>query len=256
MSESFEIVIEGLIDGEKISPTTIDISLFKDYITDISDLVKKSKEKGQPEEKVFFEIIDGSLKVKIIATVLFISSFSNDVNALNTTGTFNDVNPKRVEVFGKWQRNAKTNETLSFHFLHNGKSLLKIDKNSNFKIDLSKYVEVEKVLYGFITDLGGKSNPNIHLDTEIGNITIYCTRKDLTDQDNRLYHSAAIRVKIKQHISTFEFDGKYQFIEFLPCAGPLKGKDLDNFINQHSKYWENIPDSAEWQRKLRDENDF
>ncbi len=256
MSETFEIIINGMVDGERISPTTIDISLFRDYISDISSLVKEPREKGQPEEKVFFEIEDGSLKVKLLASLMFLSAFSQDIMAINTSGTFNDVTEKRAKVFEKWQRNAKNNETLTFDFRHNGNSLFKLNKDSDYKTELNQYVEVEKILYGTITGIGGKKNPNIHLDTEDGSIIVYCSRDDLINQDNRLYKQAAVKVKVKQHISTLEYYGEFQFIEFHPYSGQLKGKDLDNFINQHSKYWEDIPDSAEWQRKLRDDNDF
>ena len=40
-------------------------------------------------------------------------------------------------------------------------------------------------------------------------------------------------------------------IEIPKYKGKLEGKDLDNFIEKHSKYWEGI-DSVEYQRNLRD----
>jgi len=256
MSDTFEIIIDGIVDGEKISPHTIDITLFKDYISDISDIVKKTIDKQRIEEKAFFLIEEGSLKIVVLASAMFINSFNNDVSVLKASGTLNNIDPTYSKVFEKWQKNAKSNDTLNFNFLHNGQSLLRIDKDSDFKTDLSLYVDVEKILYGTITDMGGKNEPNIHLDTEIGNITIYCSKGDITNQDNRLYKPAAIKVRVKQHISTFECLKKYEFLEFYTYSGKLEGESLDNFINQHSKYWENIPDSAEWTRKLRDENNF
>ena len=256
MPDTFEIIIDGIVDGEKISPHTIDIALFKDYITDVSDIVKKTIDKRQTDEKVFFQIEEGSLKIVVLVGTLFITSFINDASNLKASCSYNNINPIYARVFEKWQKNAKSNETLNFNFLYNGQSILKIDKHSDFKLELDFYIDVEKILYGIIIDLGGKTNPNIHLDTENGSITIYCSKEDITNQDNRLYKPAAIKVKVKQHISTFEYQGRYEFLEFYPYSGKLDGESLDNFINQHSKYWETIPDSAEWTRKLRDENDF
>lgn len=256
MSESFEIIINGIVDGKKITPNDIDITLLKDYISDINTLLKKN-EKDISDENIYVKVEDGSLKIAVLSVALLInSSFTNDIIALKNTGILNEISPKRAEILGKWQKKAKTNNSLTFNIIQNGESILQIDKQSEFKNDFSKFVEIEQILYGTITDLGGKNNPNIHLDTENGSITIYCKKEDLINQDNKLYRYTAIRTKVKQHISTLELDGKYQFIEFLPYKGPLTGNELDNFINKHSKYWENIPDSAEWQRKLRDENDF
>lgn len=40
-------------------------------------------------------------------------------------------------------------------------------------------------------------------------------------------------------------------IEIPKYKGKLEGKDLEDFIEKHSKYWEGI-DSVEYQRNLRD----
>ena len=130
-------------------------------------------------------------------------------------------------------------------------------KNTDFnKIDNSIWVESELYLYGIITDLGGSQKPNIHLKLEDGkNVVIDCTKEDIAiETENRVYHSASVRVTAKQNLHTGEFkDAK--FLEFNKYNPVFDEKVLLETIDKGTNAWSDVENHIDWVRNLRTDNE-
>ena len=105
-----------------------------------------------------------------------------------------------------------------------------------------------------ITNIGGKSNPNLHLDTkEYGLLTISAEKDVLAWlEKNPVFKNYGVRAFGKQNIKTGEFDkSSFRFIDIINYAPSNDDAYLNSLIKKASKSWAEVPDTDAWLKDLR-----
>jgi len=119
------------------------------------------------------------------------------------------------------------------------------------------WVDAELYIRGVVTNSGGKTRSNIHLDTSdygLGSITIDANREQLAeDAKNRLYKAQEVRISIKQNFRTGEYDPKTaKLLAFVDHQEATEDLDdyLDGLIRKATPDWQGI-DKDQWLKETR-----
>lgn len=252
-----EFRFRGVMNGVEITPNTLDISDLQDYLSDISSFILADKKRNQrnknSRESININYEEGSAKIVAFISTLWVSSLNHDLTSIQNQ-ELEDSNPKRVEVIQKWQKQCLENETFSVDLtLGDNEVSLHIDSETDFLRENSiEFQEEEIYLYGKITEIGGKTNTNIHLDTEeFGLIRIDTDRSFVENDDtNRIYKTACIRAKVYRSIYTGELrDKKATFIELIKHNPKLDEDKLNSFIEEATPILKELP--KDWVRQIR-----
>jgi hypothetical protein len=133
-------------------------------------------------------------------------------------------------------------------------SKISVDKNTQFIRSEEAWADAEFYFYGYIIDAGGKTFPNIHLDTkEYGVLKIEVDRKILREYEtNPLYKRYGVRAVGKQNLNTGEFDkSTLRLLEIIDYNPSYNEDYIKGLINKARKSWEGIGDADEWLSQLR-----
>jgi hypothetical protein len=251
---NIDFIVRGKISDLEISPNHISVSLLNSFSKDISDLLNTIQE--AKKEQIIVSIEEGSFKIKAAMFMAAINIINAEIKTLQETNDLNSINEKRGLIYEKWISNAIENN-YEFEIKPQNDDSLIINKNTVFnKIDNSIWVESEIYLYGVITDLGGSQKPNIHLKLEDGkSIVIDCTKDDIANEiENRVYHSASIRVTAKQNLITGELK-EFKFSSYNKYNPVFDEKALLETIDKGTNAWSNVENHIDWVRNLRTDNE-
>ena len=251
---NIDFIVRGKLGDLDISPSNISMSLLNSFSKDITDLINSIQE--VKKEEVIVSIEEGSFKLKTVMILAAINIINAEIKTLYQTNDLNSIDEKRGLIYEKWISTAKENN-LEFEIKPLDEESLIINKNSAFsKIDNSIWVESELYLYGIITDLGGNQRPNIHLKLENGkNVVIDCTKEDIAiETENRVYHSASVRVTAKQNLHTGDFK-EIKFLEFNNYNPVFDEKILLETIEKGTNAWSDVENHIDWVRNLRTNNE-
>ena len=129
-----------------------------------------------------------------------------------------------------------------------------VDVSSTFHRSKEIWAEAEMYFYGIITNIGGKSSPNLHLDTkEYGLLTISAEKEVLAGfEKNPVFKSYGVRAYGMQSVKTGEIDkSSLRFIDIVNYSPSNENDYLDILIKKASGSWENVPDADVWLKELR-----
>lgn len=251
---NIDFIVRGKIGDLDISPNSISMSLLNSFSKDIFDLLNTIQE--AKKEEIVVSIENGSFKLKAVIILAAINIINAEIKTLNNTHDLNSIDQKRGLIYNRWISNAKENN-FEFEIKPFDEESLIINKNSIFnKIDNSTWIESELFLYGVITDLGGNQKPNIHLKLEDGkNVVIDCTKNDIAlETENRVYHSASIRVTAKQNLHTGEIKD-LKFSGFNKYNPVFDENVLLETIDKGTNAWSDVENHIDWVRNLRTDNE-
>ncbi len=246
-----EIKILGKQGNIDLSPDNYDI---KDLITILENAEKllfPSNKKERP--LISYNIQEGSVKHIFKTTIQTIIGFNALLFEINDKNSIDFLEYQSAIAIETIQDNAiKRNYDFEISTSIEKSAILKINPKTNYKRTQNIWVEAEFYYYGQIINAGGKINPNIHLSTDIGIITIE-TPKDFLEKfdKNLLYKSYGIRVIGKQNIETGEIDkNSLKFQELIDYNPNYNENYIKKLISQAKSNWVGIePDS--WLHEIR-----
>jgi hypothetical protein len=131
---------------------------------------------------------------------------------------------------------------------------LKIDRTTHYLRNAKLWVDAEFYLYGELTNAGGKSSPNIHLDTEeYGTLRISTDKDYLRGTDkNLLYKKFGLRVAGKQNFQTFEMDrNSLVFVDLFDYDMEYSDAYLDSLLKKAAPAWQDVLDADQWLNEIR-----
>ena len=132
-------------------------------------------------------------------------------------------------------------------------AFLKINPNTKYLRTENIWVDAELYFYGTLTNVGGKTKANIHLDTdEFGSLAIETPKAYLQDQEeNLLYKKFGVRATGKQNIETGEIDkSSLKLIKLIDFSPKYDDKYLNSLIAKAKSNWQDVnPD--EWLNNFR-----
>jgi len=249
-----EFVLRGKVDGVEITPATIGMRRFNEFNQQVETFIAGSERLKLDDVQV--AVGDGSYKLTALLSVLVAAALQPDLSALQRQDSLAEIDPKRAEVVAKWQARSKGDPELSYEIrsMALGAREIKLSAATDYRAgDTVPWVKVEKYLFGTVMDIGGATKANVHIRVDDSGdlVRIGTNQGYLKDQhENRLYHKVLVRVEAEQHFRT----GQLRNLRLLSFEDYQPGYDeaaLDQFAEAGRDAWGDVPDAAEWVRKLR-----
>ncbi len=246
-----EIKVEGRVGARTLSPELVDIDEIREVLEQAGDLLFPGVRRAQ-RPLISYEIAEGSVRHRFRTLMQTVIGFGAVLAQVEAGGGIDFLHERSAAAVEKLQRLAVEKDyvvTLSA----NG-SRLRIDRTTRYERDEKLWVDAKFYLYGELVDAGGKSSPNIHLDTkEFGVLRIATEKEFLKNADaNLLYRSFGLRAAGRQNLRTFEMDrNSLTFIELLDHNPEYSESYLDGLLRKAAPAWEAIPDAEAWLEEIR-----
>jgi hypothetical protein len=248
---NIEIKLEGFVGARKLSPAVVDIDEIKEVLNQASALLfPESKRAHRP--LISYELVEGSVIHRFRTVMQTIIGFGAVLSQINSQKQIDFLHERSAVAIEKLQQLAVEKDyqiTISAY-----QSQLRIDRTTHFLRNAKLWVDAEFYLYGELTNAGGKSNPNIHLDTEeFGTLRISTNKDYLKGEDkNLLYRKFGVRVLGKQNIQTFEMDrSSLNFIDLFDYDTEYSESYLDGLLKKAAPAWRDVLNVDDWLDEMR-----
>jgi len=251
----FEVKLQGTRDGEKLVPDNLDIDEWIQLMENAKNILYPDS-KERPHIGVRME--EGSVRLIFTAFAALVIQAHALLGEVRNTNQLDTLKPKQRTALKYFQKFANRNQvSVSLGKSSDLSSGLVLSKESLLSEEHPVWVKTELYIEGKITNIGGKSKSNIHIETEkFGQLVINTTEKILEeDSKNRVYKNQVVRVKINQNPHDLSYDkGSAQLIEFVdhePSAEENIDEYLNNLIQKSAKDWKDVVDSEAWLKEVR-----
>lgn len=251
----FEIKINGIREGEPISPNQLDVDewiAMMEYAKQL--LLVETKERP----RISVRVEAGSVRLVYSTAAKLVVQVHALLEEVKRTGNLAMLSKKQRNAIQFFQRFAIQNKlTLTLGKSTDLERGLVVDQRTSWEETNPVWVQAELYLKGVVTSLGGKRNPNVHLDTKrFGSLIVAAKEQYLaTDQENRLYKQQEIRVTILQNPENFSYDTKsIRLIEFV--SHPHQENQafstyLNDLIHKAALDWIAIANTTDWLKAVR-----
>jgi len=246
-----EIRVEGLVGSQKLTPGLVDIDEIREVLTQASNLLFPTEKRSQ-RPLISYEIEEGSVRHKfrtLMQSVIGFGAVISQVTAESEIDFLHDRSALAIESLQQLAIEKDYVVTISAN-----QNDLRIDRNTRYVRSERIWVDAEFYLYGELTNAGGKSNPNIRLDTEeFGSLRIATDRQYLKGEEkNLLYRKFGVRVKGRQNLHTFEMDrNSLSFVELFDYDADYSESYLDGLMKKAAPAWESVPNADQWLDEIR-----
>lgn len=245
----FVVRISGENQGKKLSPENYDIRELAAMLTNVEDILYPNV-KERPI--ITFELEEGSVIHKFRTAMQAIISTTAIFNAVEEAGNLDFLELKTAKAIEHLQSIAyQKNYTLEVSSSEK-KNILTISPKTKFVKTANYFVESEMYFYGEITNVGGNTKPTFRLHTaEYGTLYIQTTKDYIKElEDNPVYKNTGIRAKIKQNLTTGEFDRQeIHLVQLIDYTNEYDEDYLDNLIKKSKGKWDG--DTDKWLNDLR-----
>jgi hypothetical protein len=249
---TIEIRVTGNKGNLDLAPDNYDVKEIISMLQNIEDLLYPINKKDRP--LISYDIEEGSVKHIFRTSIQAIIGFSAVINQVEKSSSIDFLELKTAQAVENiqslaYQKNYNFQITTSIE----ESPVLQISKETRFVRTQNLWVDAELYFYGVLTNAGGKSKANIHIDTEeFGTLTIETNKDFLKDQEeNFLYKKFGIRAIGRQNSETGEVDKKsLSLIELIDFSPKYDNDYLDKLIKKAKGNWQNI-DPDIWLNDLR-----
>lgn len=248
---NIEIRIEGRAGAQKLTPSLVDIEEIREVLSQVSGLLFPAEKRSQ-RPLISYEIVEGSVRHKFRTVMQSVIGLGAVLTQIHSQGQIDFLHERSAVAIESLQHLAVEKDYVVTISAHEGQ--LKIDRTTHYLRNAKLWVDAEFYLYGELTNAGGKSNPNIHLDTEeFGTLRIATDKDYLRDADkNLLYKKFGLRVTGKQNMQTFEMDrNSLTFVDLFDYDMELSESYLDGLMKKAAPAWEGINNADEWLEEIR-----
>jgi len=249
---SIEIRVIGSKGSLRLSPEIYDIKEIASMLQNIEDLLYPSNKKDRPI--ITYDIEEGSVRNIFKTSLQAIIGFSAVIGQIEKVNSIDFLDLKTAQAIENIQ-NLSYQKNYDFEITTSvsDEAFLKINPNTKYLRTENIWVDAELYFYGTLTNVGGKTKANIHLDTdEFGSLAIETPKAYLQDQEeNLLYKKFGVRATGKQNIETGEIDkSSLKLIKLIDFSPKYDDKYLNSLIAKAKSNWQDVnPD--EWLNNFR-----
>ncbi len=249
-----EITVIGSKGNLELTPDNYDIKDIIAVLEQAENLLFPNNKRERPT--ISYDIQKGSVKHIIKTSLQAIIGFNAVLFQIQQNSNLIDfLESPTAKAFDFFQETAKKQD-YSFEISTSLEQSSKIivDKTTEFTRSEEIWADAEFYFYGIVTDFGGKTEANIHLDTKTyGLLKIKADKKLLSEyKTNPLYKPYGIRAIGKQSISSGEIDkSTLKLIEIIDYEPSYKASYINGLIDRARNSWKGINDADEWLSQLR-----
>ncbi len=248
-----EIRIEGSVGARKLTPTLVDIDEIREILTQASGLLFPTEKRSQ-RPLISYEIVEGSVRHKFRTVMQSVIGFGAVLSQISSQGQIDFLHERSAVAIERFQHLAVEKDyvvTISAN-----ESRLVVDRTTHYLRNAKLWVDAEFYLYGELTNAGGKSSPNIHLDTEeFGTLRISTDKDYLKGADkNLLYKKFGLRVTGKQNLQTFEMDrNSLTFVDLFDYDLEYSDAYLDGLMKKAAPSWRmSLTRTGGWKKSVEE----
>jgi len=249
-----EIHIEGRKGQLPLTPETYDISELRGLLDHAEQLLFPAIERRN-RPIVAYEVKDGSVRHIFRTSLQVIIGFNAILGQVQSKKSLDFLEYQTAKAFSVFQETArKQNYSFEISTSVPDTTRLVIDPSTDFVLPDNEWVSGEFYFYGDITNMGGKTSPNVHVNVPgLASIIIKTPKDILADYDhNPLYKPLGVRASGRQNLATGEIDaGSLKFVEFIEYAPEYDDTYLNSLINKAKVSWAGVNDADVWLRELR-----
>lgn len=246
-----EIKIEGSVGARPLTPELVDIDEIREVLEQMAGLLFPTEKRSQ-RPRISYEIQEGSVRHKFRTLMQTVIGFGAVLSQIESQGQIDFLHERSAAAVESLQKLAVARDYVVT--LVANESHLRIDRTTHYLRNEKLWVDAEFYLYGELTNAGGKSSPNIHLDTEeFGTLRIATDKDYLEGTDkNLLYKKFGLRVTGKQNLLSFEMDrNSLRFVELFDYDAEYSDAYLDGLIQKAAPAWEGAPGVDQWLEEIR-----
>lgn len=249
-----EIKVDGAKGNIPLTPDNYDIRDIVSILENAENLLFPNNKKERPT--ISYDIQEGSIKHIIKTSLQVIIGFNAILASIQQSNYSIDfLDSPTAKAFEFFQETAKKQGVIfEISTSVNNSNKIFVDKNTEFTRTEEVWVNAEFYFYGYVVDAGGKTSPNIHLDTkEYGVLKIEVDRNLLKDyESNPLYKRYGVRANGKQNLVSGEMDkSSLKLLEIIDYNPSYREDYIKSLINKARKSWEGVGDADEWLSQLR-----
>ena len=251
--KQIDFLLNGVIEGQPISPKTINLHLFNTFNHDVEEFIVGS---GHDQAKdVHVSVEEGSYRFIAYVPFLLATIIEHDLQQLERQDSLGRIDAKRARVVSNWQTQAKKKGTFSIQISSNDlmSSPVIISGASDYHTqDENEWVRTEEYVIGTLFDMGGSSKVNVHLRLQNGNqIRLATSEQYLRNQEqNFLYRKVQVRVRSEKNVRT-GISKNQELISILGEAPSYDETELKTAIKKGTTVWARVPDVGAWVREHR-----
>lgn len=247
-----EIRITGKEGNNLLTPDNYDIRDIQVMLENIEDILYPNKKKDRPV--ISYHIEEGSVRNIFRTSVQAVVQFAAVASLIARSGSIDSLELPTAKAIENIQKQALAkNYSFEVKTSDSDKVILSISPETKYIRSANLWVDAEFYFYGVLTNAGGKTRANIHLDTkEAGSLTIDAEKEFLTNiQTNLLYKEYGVRVRGKQNVETGEIDkSSLILLELIDYSPRYDEQYLNNLIANASHKFNGI-DADKWLAELR-----
>jgi hypothetical protein len=250
---NIEIRIAGSRGNIDLSPDNYDIREIITILQTAENLLFPTSKKDRPT--ISYSIEAGSVRHIIKTSLQAVIGFNAIIGQVGSSNSVDFLEAQSAQAIETLQENSiKNNFELSIRTSLDQSNELKITNKTRFTRTQNIWVDAEFYFYGTLTNAGGKSKANIHLDTEdLGSLTIQTDREFLGEkEENLLYKDFGVRAIGKQNIQTSEIDkSSLKLIELIDYSPKYDQNYLSSLMKKATSKWSDVNDADEWLNSIR-----
>lgn len=250
---SFSINDELL--GEQLSPDNISLPLLVEFAEQVSTFLRGSSKTDL--KNIRASIKTGSFALEVEAPTQLLDPAIHDYQSIREHKNLTDVDPARARVIEVWQSLAVKNDGRVYKLFvdsddANRVKPLVISSDTTYAAQKELWANVELYTYGSVFDLGGKSQPNVHLQLTDGrSVRVQANIDTLAaDRVNRLYSKQLVRIGAQQNLQTGEYRDE-TLISFEDYNPHYDEDEFQAIVRQGRLAWKNVKSATEWVENLR-----
>ncbi len=254
--KTLHIRISGRRDNQSLRPGLLDVDEWIKTLENARNLLVPDG-KGRPSIRI--EVEEGSVLFKVTTVAALVIQTQALLAEVNSTRDIGLLHKKQADALSFFQQVAsKEHFTITFGEQVE-QPVLSLEKGTELKLITEElWVDAELYVKGKITNIGGKTQPNIHVDTSdygLSGLMVNASEEQLAKEEkNRLYKQQELRIRIKQNVQTGEYDPKSAvLIAFVDQNDTLESADdyLDRLIEEATPHWEAAGDLDKWLKEVR-----
>jgi hypothetical protein len=241
--------------GEQLSPENISLPLLIEFAEQVSTFLKGSSKTDLKNMKA--SIKAGSFALGVEAPTRLLEPAIRDYQTIRERKSLSDVDPVRARIIESWQSLAIKNNGRIYKLFVDSDDAdkvrpLVISSDTDYQIEKELWANVELYTYGSVFDLGGKSQPNVHLQLTDGtSVRVQANIDTLAgDRVNRLYSKQLVRIKAQQNLKTKEYRNQ-TLLSFEKYSPHYDEDEFQVLVKQGRLAWKSVKNATEWVENLR-----
>lgn len=241
--------------GEQLSPENISLPLLVEFAEQVSAFLRGSSKTDLKSIKA--SIKSGSFALEVQAPTAILEPAIRDYQSIRERKNLYDIDPVRAQIVENWQSLAIKHDGRIYKLFLDSTDTpenkpLVISSDTSYESQKEIWGDVELYTYGRVYDLGGKNQPNVHLQLTDGkSLRVQANIDTLAgDRINRLYSKQLVRVKAQQNLTTKEYRNE-TLVSFEKYDPHYDEDEFQALVKQGRLAWKSVKNATEWVENLR-----